>query len=388
MVRFLGLVMTLCAVGVAARVLRPATAKAALAISGPAADIVYATGSIELDNRIHLRARTAGTVKDLLVREGETVRAGAVLARLESPRVTAKATKTQSLVATAKSKVRRAGAGGSNTAAVRAEIAQAQAELASTRKLVEFGTLAPIEAERARLRLDVLNARLTSSLSSKGAASADAREAETQAEADSRAAEAEVADLEIRAPFDALVLESSAHVGDVIEGGYSAFTIARAGAYVVTLTVDEVAMGRVQARSGQTAGSPANVTVYALDRRVLTGEVIEVSPEVDRGNRTFRAKVRIEGDTRDLRSGMTAEANIVVRQHQATLVPSESVENNAVWVVTEPSSVLGAKVVRRAVAVGIRDLLQTEIATGLRPGEQVVVSATSSLREGTRVRIQ
>jgi multidrug efflux pump subunit AcrA (membrane-fusion protein) len=368
--------------GAGYRWLRPVDVKAAIAQTGPAAEIVYATGTIELDNRIPLRARAGGVVKEVFVREGATVKAGQVLARLENPKVEAHVRKLRSQARVAHSRATRAPrAATTNTRGLRAELEQAQAELEATSKLAEQGSIAPIEAARSRTRVEVLSSRLASTMSGAAGGRVDAKEAAEQAEADLSFAEAQYADLELRAPFDAVVLDAPLKIGDVMAEGQIALMIAK-DARVVMLTVDETAMGRVQSRSGSVPGSRAKITVYALDRREISGEVIEVSPEVDRERRTFRAKVRLDGADPDLRSGMTAEANIVVREHTATLVPTESIENGGIWVIQ------GGKVVRREVGVGIRDLLKTEIISGIHPGDQIVVNASAPLRSGARVRVR
>lgn len=367
------------------RFFRPREVSAARATKGPAAEVVYATGTIDLENRIQLRARSGGTVTKVVVREGEVVQAGQVLAVMENPRLTAQLRRTKSQLKVARHRAKRStpasAAAGGQASALRAELAQARHELGSTENLVDSGSLAPIEASRARTKVELLNQRLRAAVSGIQSSHSDSVEMVEQFEADLSAIEAQHADLEIKAPFAGVVLQSLAKRGDLVAEAQAAFVFAESSEHIVTLAVDEAAISQVRARTATEAGSPATVTVYALDRRAYPGEVVEVAPEADRERRTFRVRVRLPGPHPELKTGMTAEANIVVRRHESTtLVPTEALDKDGVWTIQDGHAH------KRTVSLGIKDLRFTEVLSGIRPGETVVVHAESPLSEGAWVR--
>src|SRR5689334_12982561 len=63
---------------------RPTEVLVSTALRGPAIEAVYATGTVEADPRVVVKAKVAGTVAQLLVREGEKVKAGQLIARLDN----------------------------------------------------------------------------------------------------------------------------------------------------------------------------------------------------------------------------------------------------------------------------------------------------------------
>src|SRR5581483_2931811 len=75
-------------VGVAALIgfvaLKPAAVVVSPVVRGPALEAVYATGTVEADPRVVVKAKVSGTIAQLLTREGERVKAGQLLARIDN----------------------------------------------------------------------------------------------------------------------------------------------------------------------------------------------------------------------------------------------------------------------------------------------------------------
>jgi hypothetical protein len=128
--------------------------------------------------------------------------------------------------------------------------------------------------------------------------------------------------------------------------------------------------------------SPAAVSLYAFPREVFRGRVFEVLPDANRERKAFLAKVRLDKPPPGLRSGMSAEVNIVsLEKDGALLAPSEAETNGAVWIVR------GERARRQPVKVGIRDLLRVEVTEGLGEGDLVVIEGQDKIAEGARLRV-
>src|SRR5439155_706179 len=65
-------------------VARPVAVTVTAATRGPAIEAVYATGTVEADPRVEVKAKVSGTVAQLAVKEGDRVKAGQLLARLDN----------------------------------------------------------------------------------------------------------------------------------------------------------------------------------------------------------------------------------------------------------------------------------------------------------------
>lgn len=351
----------------------PVRAEVVAVSVGPAAEIVYATGTVEKENRIQLKVKPGGTVTEIVAHEGQVVRQGDVLARLENPKVTSEAKTARLQLEIARRRNRNVSAGPSRASSL--ELQNAQRDFDNTRRLVASGTLAQKTLHDAELRLAHVRAGYNAvSGTERKESSNDAVE---QLEGVATAAARAEADLQIKAPFDGIVLQNLLRVGDLVAPGEPAIGFARNTEPVASVFVDEVSVGRIQARTGDTPGSLAIVTVLALDRRTFQGEVIEIASEAERTLRTFRVKVRLLEVAPELRSGMSVEANIVSRKHDgALLVPTEGLDHDTVWVLD------GLRARKVAVRIGIRDLELSEIEAGLGIDARVIVRPETQLRDG------
>lgn len=355
----------------------PARAHVTAATTGPAAEIVYATGTVEKENRIQIKVKPGGTVTHVLAQEGQVVTQGQVLARLDNPKVTSDAKTARLQLETAKRRNKNVSAGPSHASSL--EMQNAQRDYDNTKRLVASGTLAPKTLHDAELRLAHVRAGYNAASGSERKESSE--DTVEQLEGVAKAAAQAESDLEIKAPFDGIVLQNLLKVGDFVAPGEPAVGFARNTEPIASVFVDEASVGRIVARSGDKPGSMGTVTVLALDRRTFQGEVIEVASEAERTLRTFRVKVRfMEANTPELRSGMSVEANLVSKKHDAALlIPTEAIEHDSVWVVE------GLRARKKNVKVGIRDLELTEIEAGLHPGSQIITRPEAALHDGMLV---
>jgi RND family efflux transporter MFP subunit len=152
------------------------------------------------------------------------------------------------------------------------------------------------------------------------------------------------------------------------------------GAVEVHVTVEEARVGTVL------PGLGVNLSVPAFPDVTFPAKVVAVAPTADARAHTFDAK--IVPDTQDARlmPGMFAQVGVIAAQKSdAILVPKEAVVqqgNNPVVYVSD-----NGRASQRPVQLGITDDKMSEILSGLRAGEQVVVVGQNGLRDGAAIRV-
>ncbi|MFI5301968.1 MAG: efflux RND transporter periplasmic adaptor subunit, partial [Polyangiales bacterium] len=123
------------------------------------------------------------------------------------------------------------------------------------------------------------------------------------------------------------------------------------------------------------------ISLYAYPKRVWRGEVFEIHPDADRAKKTFLTKVRFVELPPALRSGMSAEINVIAEERPgALLAPSDAIDaGGGAWVVR------GGRAQHITVKTGVRDMLRVEITSGLAEGEPLIIEGATGLTEGSRV---
>lgn len=378
------------ALGIAAFViasrLKPLPVVAMPVARGSVVDAVYATGTVEAEDRVQVKAKISGSVAEILVTEGARVKKGDLLARVDSPqlafdlrrgKVDLNAASAQGGSAAPQLEALRAQAAG-----ISADLGMARQDAARLEKLLVTGAVASVDVDRAKARVAQLEATLSANESQQKALRIDLSANTARQAAQVKTLESRLADAEVRAPMDGVVLAKQIEPGEVVTINQTLFKLGETARLVIEVSVDEADIARVREPIGAAPGSTVAVSLYAFPKQVFAGKVFAILPDANRERKSFLAKVRLDEPPQGLRSGMSGEVNIVVgRKTDVLLAPSEAESEGFVWVVD------GGRAKKQKVVIGIRDLLRAEVLEGLGEGTLVVIQGQDKIQDGARVTV-
>jgi RND family efflux transporter MFP subunit len=333
--------------------------------------LLNASGYVVAQRKAAVASKITSRLVSLAVEEGSRVKAGEVIARLESD--DAAAAKDQ---AVANLNVSR-----STLEQAKAELRDATLSYTRNRELSEKGFIAKADYDSSEARYK------------KAVASVEAAEAAIKASiAALKAAEVQLEYALIRAPFDGVVLTKNADVGDIVtplgaaaNAKASVVTIADMDSLQVEVDVSEANLEQVK------TGQPCEIELDALPETRFRGVVHMIVPTADRSKATVLVKVRfLDKDNRIL-----PEMSAKVAFLQRPVKPEEQKPLTAL----NPRAVLtrnGEKAVflikndrasETPITLGppVGDMI--EVVSGVKAGDRVVVKPLDKLRNGTRVKV-
>ncbi len=182
--------------------------------------------------------------------------------------------------------------------------------------------------------------------------------------------------------MDGLVLARYVELGEVVAVNQSLFKVGDPKSLLLEVTIDEADVGRVHDGSDGQPAAPVAASLHAFPGRAFAGRVVKVMPDADREKKSYLAKVRLDDPPAGLRSGMTAEVNIIITERAGVLLaPADAIKDGQAWRVRD------GRAEHVPVGIGIHDLLRAEVLSGLSEGDPVVVGGLDKLgRNGARVR--
>jgi membrane fusion protein (multidrug efflux system) len=266
-------------------------------------------------------------LQELAVDEGDTVRKGAVLARLDSRDLAATVAEWESRVRFGE---------------------------------VEFRRIE--ELYRRRLAAATDRDRARNELATATAARDRVRE--------------QLAEMTLRAPEDGVILRRDGEIGQLQRPGDILFWFSCCGGLRVSAEIDEEDIPSIA------PGQRVLIAADAFPNRVFEGNVREITPKGDPVARSFRVRIALPADT-PLRVGMTADCNIIVAERSDALrVPATAIAGDKLWVVRD------GRLAEQPVTLGAgRDGL-VEIRAGLAADDQVVSVPGVGLRPGRRATVR
>jgi RND family efflux transporter MFP subunit len=304
------------------------------------------TGTLRPITEAAVKAKVAGEIQSLTVREGDSVRAGQVIGRIDA---------TESLARLAGSEA--------DVEAARAQLGVAEKNRATQQALLEKKFISQNAFDATQGNYDVAIARL--------------RAAQASADVSRKT----LRDTTLVAPMDGIVSIRHAQPGErvPIDGKIVSIVDLRRLELAVPIPAPEI--GAVE------IGQPVQFRVEGFGEREFAGRVDRINPAAAAGSRSIEMYAVIDNAEAALRGGLFAQGRLVVgRVANALVVPASAVreERGEQYVF----AIENGKVARRVVKPAGEADGYVQIVSGLAPGAQVVRNNLGSLREGAEVRLK
>lgn len=286
--------------------------------------------NLEAPSEAQVVAKTSGVLLQLLAEEGDQVKAGQVLARIDPDRPRLEMERARATVRKLENNYRR------------------------SQELLAAGLVSAEQGDQIRYDLEAARAAF-------------------------ELAQLELSYTNIVAPIDGVIASRSAKTGNLIQLNSSLFRIVDNSRLEAVLNVPEENLATME------PGLKVRMTADAVPGKVFEGVIDRVSPVVDGGSGTFRAVCAFPGGG-ELRPGMFGRIEVVYDQRaDALTVPRaallEDAGETAVYAVRE------GKAVRVPIEVGHMSGDLAEVRKGLEEGEQVVTAGKITLRDGASVEV-
>jgi HlyD family secretion protein len=359
-------------------------AKLAKVEKGDLAKSVVATGKVTPITKVEVKSKASGIVKKLLVDYGDRVKQGQLLCQLDKVEIEAQVAQSQAALEAAQANLSSSKAD-FERAKVDAEgpdvpllkraydrnVGMAKDGVVSTSALEDAQKnyeLALNKQNVAKAQVTVLKAKI---------AQAQAQVAQDQANL--KQLEEQLSYTDIVSPIDGIVLSRDVQMGDAVSSilvlGSSAtlvMTLGDTSEVYVKGKVDESDIGKVY------LGQRARIRVESFKDKTFDGKVTKISPMgVEKDNvTTFEVRVSIQNPGGELKAEMTANAEIILDEHKGVLqIPEGAIlydkDKKASVEIPDPKAKDGKKKI--AVNIGISNGAKTEVLSGLKEGDQVVL---------------
>jgi len=311
---------------------------------------VLVDGSLVMPNKAYLSFGVTGTVKEVLVDEGNNVTKDKVLARLDTPSLNSSVEMAELQVEIAEEQVK---------------AARAQYEIAEIN--LDEGVLG-VSEDVLELQVDIAKANWET-------AELNLEIAELSLES----AELNLEKAEIVAPFDGWVSDISITEGEEMSTAAlatPAISLVDTSDIEMRGFIDEIDIAIVQ------LGQEAKILLDALPDEEVKGSVAFISPvgTILAGVVSYDTTITLENPVEELRDGMSATAEVIIeRRDDVLLIPNRTIrgttENPKVVVLVDGQQE------EREITLGLSDGINTEVLSGLEEGEEVVIP-TSEERPG------
>jgi membrane fusion protein (multidrug efflux system) len=340
------------------------------------------TATLEAEGEAEVVAKVSGVVEKIFVEEGDSVRAGQVLAKLEDEEFIHRLAQVESKLEELDNEFQR------NKELFKNKLISAEAY---DRTKYEFQT------QKSTYDLTKLNLNYT----------------------------------EIKAPISGVVSERFIKVGNMVTVNQDTFRVTDFDPLLAVLHVPEKEMSKLQ------SGFPAELMADAVPGEIFSAGILRISPVVSAETGTFKVTVAVMDKTRKLKPGMFTRVNIVYDMHKDTLLlPKDAIltedSESTVFIVTEKvedkseSDEKGEKkeekvktnntekaeeeekpkaesnsesdsepkepvkflvVSKQEITIGYINSTHVEILSGVKLGDVVVTTGLSSLKDGVKVKV-
>jgi len=315
-------------------------AKRDLIVAGP-----IISGDLRPERESVLRAQLGGSMLEVLVKEGQPVRQGMVLGRIEARTLEDTRRSVESAARFAESQL---------------QVAQREAE--RTSQLVTAGALAARELDLARNTVTSAEAQL---------ADARARLVTTQKQLD---------DAVVRSPITGVVSRRSVNAGDIVTAGAELFTVVDPSSMRLEASVPSESLPELR------IGAPVSFAVRGYEQR-FEGRIDRIAPQTDTATRQLPIYVSIPNTTGRLVGGLYAEGRVITDSASGVVVPVNAINQSGAmpWA----ARVVNNRVERVNLTLGLRDprTERVQIVSGLGEGDTLLRGAAQGIAPGTLVQV-
>jgi HlyD family secretion protein len=351
---------------------------------GDLAKSVVATGKVEPITKVEVKSKASGIVKKLLVDAGDKVKKGQLLAQLDKLEIEAQVEQSKAQLQASEANLK-----SSQADWERAKVDAEGPDVPLTKRAYERADGMAKDGVVSQSALDDAEKEYKMALNKQNVAKAQiivlqAKIAQSQAQiAQSRAnldqLEEQLSYTDITSPIDGVILSRDVELGDAVSSilvlGSSAtlvMTLGDTSSVYVKGKVDESDIGRVY------LGQPARIKVESFKDKTFNGVVTKISPMgVEKDNvTTFEVRASINNPGGELKAEMTANAEIILEEHKGVLqIPEGAIlydkDKKASVEIPDPKAKDGKDKV--AVNIGISNGAKTEVLSGLKEGQEVVL---------------
>ena len=362
------------------------------------ASIISTNGKIEPVDSFEAHAPAPAIVKNVLVAEGDHVKAGQLLVQLDDADARAQAARALSQLRSAEASLQAVKTGGTQEELLttRADLSKAQAErdeaqrnLQAIQKLRQNGAASPAEVDAAQDRLkkadadvQLLQSKLTGRFSSPEVTKVEASAAEARAAY--AAAEELLKHSNVAAPFAGTVYQLPVKRGGYVNAGDLLVQVANLEKVRVRAFVDEPEIGRIA------KGQLVEVKWDAMPGRTWQGTLTRVPTAVTMvGTRTV-GEITSEIDNTDhkLLPNVNVNVGIITARHQNTLTVSREAVHDTdgkryVYTINND------RLQQQEIQTGISSLTRVEVVKGISDGAQVALGAVNAqpLHSGMEIKV-
>lgn len=351
---------------------------------------VVASGHVETPFRVEIGAQITGMVADVLVEEGQSVKAGQPLVSIQREELNALLVQAQGAVAQAEARMRQLTeltlpVAKENLAQAQATLRNAQATFSRTSELATHGNATKAALDDAQRALDQARAQVNAAqfqvfTASPGGSDFVLTQTELdQAKANLEAARSRLAYATITAPRDGVLIARSVEKGTIVQPGRTLLVLAPSGDTQLVVDVDERNLGLIA------LGQSALASADAFPNRRFAATVTYINPGIDITRATVQVKLTVPDPPPYLRQDMTISVDIeTARRNDVLALARHDVRDIATarpWAMV----VRADRAVRQEVKLGLRGNTRVEILDGLAAGDLVIPDG-SPVRPGARVR--
>ena len=309
-------------------------------------DTIRFTGATQPIEQTIVKARVSGRLADVLVREGDNVKEGQILAQFETRELQARVDERKSTVD-----------------AARADARWTARDRANKEALVDRNIVSRATADQARAAAENKNSMVA------------------VAEAQLEIAEKNLGDAVVRAPFDGVVGERIANQGESLPIDGKILTLLDTSHVEVAAQMPAADVVRMH------TGQVATLTLEGFGDKIFNGRITRISPTALPGSRSILVFVEILDRHESLRGGLFATGGVNVKEKaHALAVPASAMrkDDQGDYVLAIESGVLVRKPVGAVRAWSRGELVEVK---GLESGMQIVSASLPGLRAGQRVKI-